>query len=170
MQITASPSSSSLHELGYANFNGSVQSSVGVAFSSPLSLLGSGDIQYDALSKVDGESVPKGVRIRLRLLAAFSEGGKGIRNKSNSLPSLISQAVYLQVFLQLSFSFSTNLQWREEICSMVTPGESCRARSCQGQEMEHVPSAQAIFFLIRSAVVQGKGPSTSPEASLVVRK
>lgn len=94
---------------------------------------------------------------------------KGIRNKSNSLSSLISEAVYLQVFLQVLFPFSTNLQWRGEICSMVTPRESCRTLSSQGQEVTHV-----LFFKaaspppIRSAVMQGKGPWTGPEASLVV--
>lgn len=44
---------------------------------------------------------------------------KGIRNRSNSLSSLISEAVYLQVFLQLCFSFRTDSQWKEEICLMV---------------------------------------------------
>ena len=48
----------------------------GVAFSSPPSLLGSGGIQYHALSRAEGESVMIGVRIRSGLLAACCEGGK----------------------------------------------------------------------------------------------
>ena len=68
--------SGSLRELEYANSNRSVQKSVGVAFSSPPSLLASSYIHYHALSKGEGELVMIGVRIRSGLLAACCEGGK----------------------------------------------------------------------------------------------
>ena len=137
-------------------------------FPSAPSTLGPWDVLYYALSKLGRDSVP--VLEWGQSYGQSSGEEKGIRDGSNSLSSLISGAVYLQVFLQLSFSFSTNLQWNKEICSVVASRESCKTWSCQGQEMEHMSFAKAIFFLIRSAVMQGKGPSTGPDASLVVRK
>lgn len=93
-----------------------------------------------------------------------------IRNKSNSLSSLISEAVYLQAFLQLSFSFSTDLQGREEICSVVSQKRVLKSLELPRSGNGTHAFSQGNFFLIRSAATQEKGPSTGPEASLVMRK
>lgn len=69
-----------------------------------------------------------------------------IRNKSNSLSSLISEAVYLQAFLQLSFFFSINLQGREEICSVVSQKRVLKSLELPGSGNGTHAFSQGNFF------------------------
>lgn len=78
------------------------------------------------------------------------EKKKGIRTGRNYLPLLISEAVFLPVFLRLSFSFSTHLSLVERT-DLLNGGSKIESRisACQGQDMEHRLSAKATSPLFR---------------------
>lgn len=119
--------------------------------------------------QVERESVSIGVRIRPGLLAIPCGRKKGFGTGVILCPHWFHRLFTCKCFSYFPFAFQHVYSEGKRFAQWWLQ-ESCRAQSCQGQEMEHRPFAKAIFFLIRSAVTQGKGPSTGPDASLVVRK
>lgn len=147
----------------------SVLKSAGVAFPSPASLLGSGDVWWDAPS--EGESVSIGVRIRPGLLAVLWERKKGLGTRVILCLHWFQRLFTCKCFCNFPFPFQhiysegkRFAQWRlGESPSELRAAKVRKWNTC-------LSPRQFFFFLIRSAVTQGKGPSTGPDVSLVVRK
>lgn len=93
---------------------------------------------------------------------------KGIRNRSNSLSSLISEAVSVSATFFLFLNRFT-VEGRDLLNGGSERPTELRAAKVRKWNTCFLPQ-QFFFSLIRLVVMQGKGPVIGPEASITGKK
>lgn len=94
---------------------------------------------------------------------------KGIRNRSNSLSSLISEAVSVSATFFLFLNRFT-VEGRDLLNGGSERPAELRAAKVRKWNTCFLPQQFFFFSLIRLVVMQGKGPVIGPEASIAGKK
>lgn len=171
VRATASPASGSPRDLEYANFNRSVLGSMGVAFPSAPSTPGPWDVLYYALSKVGRESVLICLRMRPRLLAVLWGRKKGLGTRVILCLHWFQRLFTCKCFCNFPSPFQQIYSeikrfaqwWLQERTAKLGAAKVRKWNTC-------LLPKQFFFSSDQWSGQQGKGPSTGPDASSVVRK
>lgn len=137
-------------------------------FQLPLQLC-SGDVLYYVLSKAERELVSIGVRIRPRLLAVLWGRKKGLGRRIILCLHWFQRLFTCKCFCNFPSLFQQIYSEGKGFAQWWLQESPAKLRAAKVRKWNTCLSP-AIFFLIRAAVMQGKGPSTGPDASSMVRK